>query len=105
MALQKPHPNKETAPMPASTDSTVIPAPHDLEPEYWVHGVTGALVAVRVIAFRVTAAAVEAITWPAIGGEGWEKVAGEGSGYFTAHGRRGLNIQDLATAVRVKRPS
>ena len=52
-----------TMPTPAVT---IIPAPSDLESDQYVHGISGRVISVRVIGFKITGDDIEAITWPVI---------------------------------------
>ena len=82
-----------------------LPAPPDMDGEQFVHGVSGKLLTVRVIGFKITGDDIEAITWPVITpGSGWEKIESEANGYFSAHGRQGLNVTDLGNAIKNRRP-
>ena len=84
---------------------TIIPAPSDLESDQYVHGISGRVISVRVIGFKITGDDIEAITWPVITpGSGWEKIESEANGYFSAHGRQGLNVTDLGNAIKNRRP-
>lgn len=82
-----------------------LPAPPDMESDQFVHGVTGALITVRVIGFKVTGDEIEPISWPTIApGSGWEKIHDLGNGYVAAHGRQARNAVDLGNAIKNRRP-
>ena len=82
-----------------------LPAPPDMDGEQFVHGVSGKLLTVRVIGFKITGDDIEALTFPVIpDNHGWDKVKSLGNGYVTAHGRQALNSEDLSNAIRNKRP-
>lgn len=84
---------------------TIIPAPSDLESDQYVHGISGRVISVRVIGFKITGDDIEALTFPVIpDNHGWDKVKSLGNGYVTAHGRQALNSEDLSNAIRNKRP-
>lgn len=80
-----------------------LPAPPDMEADQFVHGVSGAVIAVHTIGFKITGDEIEPITWPTPG-PGWDKVQDLGNGYVTAHGRQARNATDLGNAIRNKRP-
>ena len=90
--------------MAASTAPTIVTAPSDIEAAQYIHSLTGALVTVRVIAFRITDEGAEPITFPNISDDKWAEVQSLGNGYVAAHGRQALNATDLSNAIRNKRP-
>ena len=88
-----------------TTAPLYLAAPADLEPELYVHGISGRIVPVRIVGFKIVDDVLEPLVFPRIAeNTGWEKIENQSNGYVSAHGRQGLNPTDLANSVRLKRP-
>jgi hypothetical protein len=90
--------------MPTAAETIVIPAPDGIPEAFFIHKISGKVVAVHIVAFRVDADGVEAVEWPTLEGPHWVRADRLGDGQWSAHGRIGRNPQDLGNAIKTGRP-
>jgi hypothetical protein len=88
----------------STISTTIVPAPSSLPESFFIHGLSGRLIPVVVVAFRISDEGAVPVEWPALEGPHWQRAEQLGDGQWAAHGRTGRNPQDLATGIRVKRP-
>jgi hypothetical protein len=84
----------------------VVPAPGELPVSYFVHALSGKVIPVLIVAFRIGPDGARPVEWPALDETaGWARAEQSPDSYWHAHGRTGKNPTDLGNAVRVKRPA